>query len=58
MSMKLTLQSLENARDQQALSLAYFDVFWFSAAISALLVFLVLLMRRSVAEKGAHVAAE
>ena len=57
-SMKLTLQALQNARDQQALSLAYFDVFWFSAAVSAVLVFLVLLMRRSVAEKGAHVAAE
>jgi DHA2 family multidrug resistance protein len=58
LSMKLTLQSLENARDQQALSLAYFDVFWFSAAVALLMVFLVLLMRRSVAEKGAHVAAE
>ena len=58
LSMKLTLQSLQNARDQQALSLAYFDVFWFSAAVAAVMVFLVLLMRRSVAEKGAHIAAE
>jgi DHA2 family multidrug resistance protein len=49
---------LQSARDTQALSLAYFDVFWSSAAISAVLVFLVLMMRRAVAEKGAHVAAE
>jgi DHA2 family multidrug resistance protein len=57
-SQKMTLQALARARDAQALSLAYFDVFWLSAAIAAGLVFLVLLMRRSVAEKGAHVAAE
>ncbi len=54
----MTLQALENARNQQALSLAYFDVFWFSAAVAVAMVFLVLLMRRSVAEKGAHIAAE
>ncbi|HEY7087890.1 MAG TPA: DHA2 family efflux MFS transporter permease subunit [Tepidisphaeraceae bacterium] len=58
MSRELTLQALENVRHQQALSLAYFDVFWISAAMASVLVFLVLLMRRSVAEKGAHVAAE
>jgi MFS transporter, DHA2 family, multidrug resistance protein len=58
LSQKLTLQFLENARDTQAQSLAYFDVFWSSAAIAACLVFLVLLMRRSVAEKGAHIGAE
>jgi len=33
-------------------------VFWTSAVVSALMVFLILLMRRSVAEKGAHVGAE
>ncbi|MGD0768418.1 MAG: DHA2 family efflux MFS transporter permease subunit [Tepidisphaeraceae bacterium] len=58
LSRRLTLQALELARNQQALSLAYFDVFWFSAAVAGAMVFLVLLMRRSVAEKGAHVAAE
>jgi DHA2 family multidrug resistance protein len=57
-SQQLTLRSLESLRDQQALSLAYFDVFWFLAVLSAVLVFLVFLMRRSVAEKGAHIAAE
>jgi DHA2 family multidrug resistance protein len=51
-------QMLENLRQQQAASLAYFDVFWVCAALGLGLVVLVLLMRRSVAEKGAHVAAE
>jgi DHA2 family multidrug resistance protein len=54
----LSLQVLANARDQQALSLSYFDIFWASAAVAVFLIFLVALMRRSVAEKGAHVAAE
>ncbi len=58
MTQQLTLQALQQARDNQALSLAYFDVFWVSAVAAAVLVFLVLLMRRSVAEKGAHMAAE
>jgi len=58
MSNQLAYQALQNARNNQASSLAYFDVFWASAAIAVLLIFLVLLMRRSVAEKGAHVAAE
>jgi DHA2 family multidrug resistance protein len=58
LSRQLTLKVLENVRDQQASSLAYFDVFWFSAALSVGLIFLILLMRRSAAEKGAHIAAE
>ncbi len=58
LSQQMTLQALERLRNQQASSLAYFDVFLFSAALAALLVFLVLLMRRSVAEKGTHVGAE
>jgi len=55
LSRLMTLQSLENLRNQQASSLAYFDIFWSSAAASVLLM---LLMRRSVAEKGTHIAAE
>ena len=55
---QMTLNTLEQLRDQQALSLAYFDVFTVCAGIGVLLVFLVFLMRRSVAEKGAHIAAE
>jgi MFS transporter, DHA2 family, multidrug resistance protein len=58
LAQQLTLKALENARNQQASSLAYFDVFWSCAAISVALVFLVLLMRPAVAAKGAHVAAE
>jgi len=58
LSRQLTLQSLANMRDTQALSLAYFDIFWCSAAVAIVLVFLVLLMKKAVAEKGAHVAAE
>jgi DHA2 family multidrug resistance protein len=54
----MTLRALSNARERQALSLAYFDIFWASAALAVALIFLVLLMRRSVAERGAHVAAE
>jgi DHA2 family multidrug resistance protein len=52
------VQLLENLRQQQAESLAYFDVFWLAAALCVVLVALVLLMKRSVAEKGAHVGAE
>jgi DHA2 family multidrug resistance protein len=53
-----TLQVLADLRQQQAASLAYFDVFWLCAALGVVLVFLVPLMKRSVAEKGAHVGAE
>jgi DHA2 family multidrug resistance protein len=55
---QMTLQALERSRNQQALAPAYFAVFWVSGVIAAILIFLVLLMRRSVAEKGAHVGAE
>ena len=55
---QLGWQVLENLRQQQASALAYFDVFWLSAAVTLVLVPLVLLMKRSVAEKGARVGAE
>ncbi len=55
---QMTLQALENTRDQQALSLSYFDCFWIFGVTGVLLSFLVPLMRRSVVEKGAHLAAE
>jgi DHA2 family multidrug resistance protein len=54
----MSLRSLARLREQQALSLAYFDVFVVLAAASILLVFLVFLMRRSVAERGAAIHAE
>jgi DHA2 family multidrug resistance protein len=52
------VEALDNLRQQQAASLAYFDVFWVAAVLAAALVFLVPFMKRSVAEKGAHVGAE
>jgi DHA2 family multidrug resistance protein len=58
LSYESSVNVLANLRQQQAASLAYFDVFWFCAVLGVLLVFLVLLMKRSVAEKGAHTAAE
>jgi len=58
LSYRMALQLLQRLREQQALSLAYFDVFTVSAALGVVLTLVVLLMRRSVAEKGAHVGAE
>jgi len=52
------LQALEDLRQQQASSLAYFDTFVAFGALSFCLVFTVFLMRRSVPAKGEHIAAE
>ncbi len=57
-SRQLAVQALENLRQQQAVSLAYFDDFWLFAVLALALVPLVLLMKRSVAEKGEHIGAE
>ena len=57
-SRQLALQELANLRQQQASSLAYFDSFWIFAALTFALLLLVLIMKRSVAEKGAHIGAE
>ena len=53
----MSLQALDSLRQQQAVSLAFFDVFWLCAVLAAILVPLVLLMKRSVAEKGEHISA-
>jgi DHA2 family multidrug resistance protein len=55
---QLALQTLENLRQQQASSLAYFDVFWLLAVVMLVPILTVLLMKRSVAEKGAHIGHE
>jgi len=55
---QLAWQALENLRQQQASSLAYFDVFLVLAVVTLLLVPVVFLMKRSVAEKGAHIGHE
>ena len=55
---QLAWQALENLRQQQASALAYFDCFWIFAVVTMALVFVVPLMKRSVAAKGAHIASE
>jgi DHA2 family multidrug resistance protein len=55
---QLAGQALDNLRQHQASALAYFDVFWLLAVLAILLVPLVLLMKRSVAEKGARIGGE
>jgi DHA2 family multidrug resistance protein len=57
-SLQLGVQQLDDLRQQQAASLAYFDVFWMGAVLAAVLVLLVLFMKRSVAEKGEHIGGE
>jgi MFS transporter, DHA2 family, multidrug resistance protein len=54
----MALQTLANLREQESSSLAYFDTFFVFAVVAAVLVVLAFLMKRSVAAKGAHVAAE
>jgi DHA2 family multidrug resistance protein len=58
LSDQMALQALETLRQQQASALAYFDVFWLGAVLAIVLVLLVPLMKRSVAEKGQHVGGE
>ena len=57
-SQELAWQALQNLRQQQASALAYFDCFWVFAMLMLALVPVVLLMKRSVAEKGARVGGE
>jgi DHA2 family multidrug resistance protein len=57
-SQQMALQALENLREQQSSSLAYFDDFWLFGVLALGLVPLVLLMKRSVAEKGERIGAE
>jgi MFS transporter, DHA2 family, multidrug resistance protein len=55
---QLASQALENLRQQQASSLAYFETFWMIAVLTFVVSFAVLFMKRSVAEQGGHVASE
>jgi DHA2 family multidrug resistance protein len=55
---QLGLQELENLRQQQASSLAYFDCFWIFAVLTFVLVFVALCLKRSVTEKGARLTGE
>jgi len=55
---QLAWQALENLRQQQASSLAYFDVFLMLAVLTLLLTPVALIMKRSVAAKGARIGSE
>ncbi len=55
---QLAMQELEKLRQQQASSLAYFDCFWMLAVLTFVLVFVALVMKRSVAAKGAYRGGE
>ena len=55
---QMALQTLANLRAEQSSALAYFDTFFIFAVVAVALVGLVFFMKRSVAEKGAHLAAE
>ena len=55
---QLASQALENLRQQQASSLAFFDVFWMAAVLTFVVAFAVLFMKRSVAEKAGHAGPE
>jgi MFS transporter, DHA2 family, multidrug resistance protein len=55
---QLAWQALENLRQQQASALSYFDCFWLFAVSMLALMVVVLVMKRSVAEKGARVGGE
>ncbi|MBV9430257.1 MAG: DHA2 family efflux MFS transporter permease subunit [Hyphomicrobiales bacterium] len=55
---QLAWQALENLRQQQSSSLAYFDTFWMAAVLTFVVAFAVLLMKRSVAEKGSRAGPE
>ncbi len=57
-SQQMALQSLDLLRQQQSSALSYFDTFAAFAYLSFALVGLAFIMKRSVAEKGAHVSAE
>jgi len=55
---QLAWQALEKLREQQSSALAYFDCFWLFAVAMLTLIVVVLVMKRSVAEKGARVGGE
>jgi DHA2 family multidrug resistance protein len=55
---QMALQNLADLREQQSLALAYFDTFFVIAVGAVALIVLIFFMKRSVAAKDAHVAAE
>ena len=55
---QLAWQALEKLREQQSSALAYFDCFWLFAVAMLTLIVVVLVMKRSMVEKGARVGGE
>jgi DHA2 family multidrug resistance protein len=55
LSQQQGLQALEILREHQASALAYFDAFWLPAIVMLALIPVVLMMKRSVAQKGVHI---
>jgi DHA2 family multidrug resistance protein len=55
---QLAWQQLENVHEQQASALAYSDCFWMVAVLTFAVAFLVLFMKRSVAESGSRAGPE
>jgi MFS transporter, DHA2 family, multidrug resistance protein len=55
---QLAWQQLDNVLQAQSSSLAYFDCFWMVAVLTLAVALLVLLMKRSVAEKAGRPAPE
>lgn len=57
-SQQLAIHALQQLQTRQALSLAYFDIFFAGSVLGISLIGLVALMKRSVAAKGAQIHAE
>jgi DHA2 family multidrug resistance protein len=57
-SQQVSLHALDSLRQQQSAAMGFLDVFWLCGVLTAILVALVLLMKRSVAEPGEHISAE
>jgi DHA2 family multidrug resistance protein len=57
-SQQLAWQQLETLRQQQSSALAYFDCFWMIAVLTLAVAFVVLFMKRSVAQKSGHIGVE
>ena len=55
---QLAWQALENLRQQQASSLAYFDCFWLFTVVMLVVTFVIFFMKRSVAEKDTRIGGE
>jgi MFS transporter, DHA2 family, multidrug resistance protein len=55
---QMALQTLADLREEQSSALAYLDVFFIFAVVAVALIVVVFFMKRSVAAKGPHVAAE